>query len=459
MEDFLFKYLKYYESLPGYVKYPVGWLYSRIPSKLRYGNFYSEYNKRIKEFLACRTPEQVLCKQHQLLFDQVNKAIRTVPFYQRFKQVHKLEDFQQLPIVSKSDFLDNIEAFCSHDKELRLQVNSGGSSGTPFVFYLEKSKTRSKEKAHFNWFWGLWGYRPGAKILMLRGKPLPNNALYEIQSIKNCLNVSCYELTAENAPVVLKKISEFQPEFVHAYPSAVNVFLRCIGEKSGGYFDSVKALFLGSEFLDPAAKVRFENFFNAPACSWYGHTECALHAGAVPGNDSLLFFPFYGYFELLDDNNLPINEPGCSGRIVGTSFDNSAMPFIRYDTGDRGTLGEIINIGQIPCQTLQKVDGREQDIIFLSDSSCISLTSFIFGQHLRQFELIREMQLEQFEHGKILLRIVPLRTITEQDCRDIAIYLSNSVSGRLEISVELVDHIEKTVRGKHRFLIQHCKTI
>ena len=154
--------------------------------------------------------------QQEILFAEVNRSIKEIPFYQKFDPIKSLDGFHHLPIVSKTDYLKNIDMFCSSNVSRRLKVNTGGSSGTPLTFYLEKKKSRPKEKAFFDWFWGNWGYRPNSRILMLRGKPLAHNALYEYQSIKNCLNVSCYELTQGNAPVVLKEIQKFKPQFIHA---------------------------------------------------------------------------------------------------------------------------------------------------------------------------------------------------------------------------------------------------
>jgi len=458
MEDSLLQYLKYYEKLPQWIKYPAGILYSSLPPMVRYGTFYSNFRKRIDYFLHLPDHESMINAQQEILFAEVNRSIKEIPFYQQYDSVRCLDDFHRLPVVSKADYLKDISLFCSSNVSRRLKVNTGGSSGTPLTFYLEKKKSRPKEKAFFDWFWGNWGYRPNSRILMLRGKPLTHNALYEYQSIKNCLNVSCYELTPGNASTVLKEIQKFKPQFIHAYPSAVDVFVRCIGNAAQNCFSELKALFLGSEFLDHEEKNRFESFFQAPACAWYGHTECALLGGALPRDDRLLFFPFYGFFELLDDAGNVITQPGVTGRIVGTSFDNSVMPFIRYDTGDRGTLSEPVKLGNFFCPTLARIDGRAQDLIYLQDGAAVSLTAFIFGQHFKEFDLIREMQIEQRELGSIVLRIVPLNTLTEQNKQAIKDFLEASVSNRLKIQIETVKHIEKTLRGKHRFLIQHYHT-
>jgi phenylacetate-CoA ligase len=67
------------------------------------------------------------------------------------------------------------------------------------------------------------------------------------------------------------------------------------------------------------------------------------------------FEPLYGAAELIDDAGRPITEVGQEGRIVGTGFLSTGMPFIRYDTADRATLvepataanGQRLQLGQI----------------------------------------------------------------------------------------------------------------
>ena len=51
-------------------------------------------------------------------------------------------------------------------------------------------------------------------------------------------------------------------------------------------------------------------------------------------SDDCHIWPSYGYFELLGKDGNPVQTPGQSGEIVGTGFINTAVPFIRYRTGD-----------------------------------------------------------------------------------------------------------------------------
>ncbi len=458
MEDSLFRFLSTYRKLPVCLQSLIGNCYNRIPFSVRYGAFYPEYRRRIQAFeqAAGRGPAAVRQLQWELLAKNVNAAIADIPFYQRFAPIADWHDFEQLPVVGKQDYLARRDDFCRRgDRALFLESNTGGSSGTPMTFYLEKNRTRPKEYSHFHWFWGWWGFRPGAKVLMVRGKALAHNALVDRDPLKNCLNISCYELNKTNAAIAVAAIRKFQPEFIHAYPSALNNLMKCVGGGARDAFGSIRGIFLGSEYLYEDQRLQIEQFFHAPVCSWYGHSECAVLGGYLPGRHDFAFFPFYGYLELLDDAGNPVSTVGQSGRMVATSFDNGVMPFVRYDTGDRGTLGAPAEFHGIPMMTLQKIDGREQDVIYLNDGTAVPLTAFIFGQHLEQFSKLLELQLEQSKPGELLLRVVPLEPLGGPELAKLKDFLENSVSRKLKITVEPVEKLAKTVRGKHRFLIQH----
>jgi phenylacetate-CoA ligase len=293
---------------------------------------------------------------------------------------------------------------------------------------------------------------------MARGAPLKNNKLFESQALGNILSISCYELNNQNVDKVITAIKQFNPQFIHAYPSALRILTNCIKDPGRlGQDVQIKAAFLGSEGLSENDRKWFKRFYNTQVVNWYGHSECVLHGGNYPGSDEFYFYPFYGYTELLDEDNNQITEPGEIGRIVGTSFDNYAMPFIRYDTGDLGVLSSKKESPYgMSCVVMKRIEGRSQDIIYLNDKTRVTLTAFIFGQHLPQFSVIREMQLQQDEFGKLLIRLVTDSNWKSNDSESMKNTLTKSVSDKIKIDIHIVKQIPKTHRGKHRFLIQNC---
>ncbi len=461
IEDKIYLFLKNYNKLPFSVQKAIGKCYNFIPNSVRYGKFYNDYQTRIHYFNNSTTACEVKSKQLKLLFDIVNYAGINIPFYYEFPICNSIEDFKKLPIITKQELIQNKQLFIN--KKLSnyfLKVNTGGSTGAPLEFFIQKGVTRSKEAAHFEWYWKLFGYKTGSKMFAVRGSPLRNNALYQYQSIKNILNVSCYNIHKNNINIIINEINSFNPKFIWAYPSALKNLLSTIEETKSNLNINIRSIFVGSEYLSLLDKDKFSKYFNAKVVNWYGHSEYLIHGGYCNKNDLYHFYPFYGYIELLDDNGLEITEPGRTGKIVATGFDNKVMPFIRYDTGDFGTLSKYNKcVCGFKGTMLECIDGRQVDLIVLSDHTKVSLTAFIFGQHFAEFGKIIEFQIHQNKIGIIKIKLVTLKEFNNDDEKKLLTKMLSSVDNKLKISFEYVNQIEKTHRGKHRFFVNNIKKL
>jgi phenylacetate-CoA ligase len=454
MEDSLYRYLHVYNKLPHFIRRILGYLYSIIPRRIRYGSYYYVYQERQKFFNKLKIDESKK-EQEKLLLQQVNDAIQHIPFYKHYNICDSIEAFKNLPVINKQVIINSFNEFVNpNHKNQRLRTNTGGSSGTPLEFYLEKEVSRSKEKAHFDWYWSQFSYKPNDRILMLRGLPLSHNRLFEYRVMDNILNVTCYCLNESNISLIINEIKRFKPQFIHAYPSSLKIFTVLADSTIYKNVFNIKAIFFGSENLTDGDRKYFEQFYHSPVINWYGHTERLIHGGNCLYSSEFHFYPFYGYIELLDSNNQTIYQPGSEGRIVATGFDNKIMPFIRYDTGDTGILSE-----KTSCEcgfkgiTLKKITGRCQNIIILSDNTRVSLTAFIFGQHLEAFNRIMEMQVIQEKIGEIEIKIVKGPAYSSNDENSIIHTLRSSVNNKINIVMTYVDELTKTSRGKNKFFI------
>lgn len=457
VEDILYPFLKIYNSLPLSVRNIIGKVYRLLPNSLRYGRFYSAYYKRISIF---QNSNNGVSLSQNLLQNQVNYAIKNIPFYKQFEYIKSIEELKKIPVVDKETITRNPALFINSELKSRgLKSNTGGSSGTPFSFLIEKGITRSKEAAHFGWYWNQYGFNSGDKVLMIRGKSLQNNGNYEYQVIGNKLVVSCYNLNQSSLKEIYTEILKFKPKFIHAYPSSLLIFTKELQVylKNDSPDFRVDAIFLGSEYLFEHDEKLFNSFYKSNIITWYGHSECLIHGGKCNLSGDYHFYPFYGFLELIDKNGLVINEPNVEGRIVATGFDNNVMPLIRYDTGDLGVYSEknVCECG-FRGKSLSKIVGRGKDFIVLDDYTKVTLTAFIFGQHHVEFEKIKEIQIIQNVKGIIDLHLVPLNDFKVDDIINLKSRLENSVKkNMLCVNIRLVELIEKTHRGKHKILIQN----
>ena len=196
----------------------------------------------------------------------VNEAIKNIEFYKDYKNIESIKDFSNLPVVTKDIISKNRALFVNTRKRKSLlKANTGGSSGEPFTFYIHKGKTRSKERAHFDWYWSKYGYKNGKRVLMIRGRALRNNADLEYCAIDNKLIINCNNINKNAIENIYNKIIKFKPDFIHAYPSALLIFTKaCRAYLKIRTFESdIKAIFLGSEALSTFDINNFKKFYNS----------------------------------------------------------------------------------------------------------------------------------------------------------------------------------------------------
>lgn len=165
----------------------------------------------------------------------------------------------------------------------------------------------------------------------------------------------------------------------------------------------------------------------------------------------------YGLLELVDENGEIIEEPNKRGEIVCTGFDNFIMPFIRYRTGDYSSYSEI---EECQCgrkyRLLNGIEGRwTQEMFFGKTGNKISMTAL--NMHSDIFENVENYQFIQNSPGECVLRIVKLPQYKTSDEEAIRAELEKKFSNSISVDFEYVDCIDRTIRGKQRFIIQNIK--
>ena len=202
---------------------------------------------------------------------------------------------------------------------------------------------------------------------------------------------------------------------------------------------------------------KFREVFGCPILSHYGHSERVLMAASMPDDDRYFFWPQYGHFELLDADNRPVTQPGKLGFIVGTSFDNEVMPFVRYRTGD---LGDALGRAAIRC--CRAIPRASASSGACRNSSSAATTGWCrsprsASRTSRSSRSVEAIQYEQERPGQVVLKVVAetaAHARTSASASRAAVAAQDA--GRLRRAKWCrSSHIARTPRGKARMLVQH----
>jgi phenylacetate-CoA ligase len=447
------------------IKYTYGTAYRAIPLRFRYRKvFWDTYNFLQESQWWSR--EKLEEYQMQQLNNLLHHAYENVPYYRRVfderglkpGHIHDLDDLRKLPYLTKEIIQENLQQLVAsnYSKSQLRYGTTGGTSGIPMRFVLEKGVTDSKEQAFISALWKRVGFTIGDSCVIMRGDIVPGASegkYWKYDPVSRYLYLSSYHMTDKSLPKYISTIRDFKPRYIQAYPSAITILARFMKETQVEFFRNVKALLCGSENLYPWQRELLEEVFRCKVYSWYGHSEKAALAGQCERTNYYHIQLEYGIMELIGKDATPVTADDEMGEIVATGFNNFAMPLIRYRTKDLAVpTNENCDCGR-EYPLLKSIEGRTQDFLVSKEGNLVPLIGArsLISKSSRH---VKEAQYYQDKPGKVLLHIVQKRGFTDKDETAIKNSFYTRYGTDLTLDITFVDDIPRTQRGKYRFLIQ-----
>jgi len=391
-----------FKNIPPYIGIKI----NKIPYTYRpgLGKIYKQQKKEIALFNSFSAEERQL-----FIFEKIKKivtfAYNNIYAYKEIydksgfnpRELERFTDINKIPIVDKSILNQYSLEERSSNITSKYIVNTGGSSGTPFGFYIEPS-SMGHEWAHMHTIWEKFNYKPSDLKMGFGGRSSVKDYV-DYDAIRNTFAVDIYADYQKVAVKLKKLLKKYTIKYLHGYLSSIYDFATYCKENDPELREllskNLVGAFLGSEFPYSHYRKEIEEIFGIDTVSWYGHTErCIL---AYEKKEKFVYEPFhtYGYTEIIDNNGIY--------ELIGTSYYNFASPLIRYNTND------IITEPIIPDSIIKSFkikEGRSGEFVLDKDNKKISLTGFIFGRHHEIFNYSKFIQVKQIIPGKIEIHYV-----------------------------------------------------
>jgi len=459
------------ETLPPGVRETLESAVAFVPRPLLYGARFRAVRAEIaREDLL--PAEQLRAAQDARVRDLVAWCYERVPYYRRVmdergvkpEHVRGARDLPLLPLLDRATALAHIDELLARGVPAREReiVSTSGTSGAPMRLWIERARS-STEWAYMTAQWGRVGYRPGDRRVVLRATEVKGAAqgrLHEFHPLLDELILSTFHLTAETLPRFLARIEAFGPAFFHAYPSSAEALAALVMELPAERRPRFRALLVGSENLYPAQRARLEAAFGCPVFAWYGHSEKCLLGGGCERSRDYHMFPGYGVVELVEENGEPVG-PGGEGTIVGTGFMNRVMPFLRYATDDRGTwaadsgplgVGAACACGRAHPRLAMIEGHRTGERLFGAGGETVTMTALT--THADLFEHVRRYRFRQDTPGAATILVVPGPGFHSEEGASVAREFGRHTGDVIRFTIELVDDLPLTTRGKFKFVEQ-----
>ena len=145
---------------------------------------------------------------------------------------------------------------------------------------------------------------------------------------------------------------------------------------------------------------------------------------------------------------LPSRE---KGEIVITHLSTGEFPFVRYRTGDVGSLSE----DTCPCgrglPLLAEIEGRSTDFVKAADGTVLHGLALIYV--LREIPEVERFKIIQESITCITVQLVTSVSDTEQLEKTVAEQFRHRLGDSLVITFDYVSEIEREASGKFRYVI------
>ena len=397
----------------------------------------------------------------------VTHAYETCPYYrEKFLNIgatpddfQSIEDFKRFPTIAKEEIQENKETLISskYSKSRLIKDMTGGSTGSPLVFYYEQDRRESREAASFRHDrWAGWDI--GSRRAIIWGAPqdikITGNVIGKLKAqlrwwiIDRSLILDAACLDEATMHAFARKLIHYKPTVIQAYANTLGLFARYLNSENIKGI-TPKGIICSAEVLTAENRSMIENTFNSPVYNRYGSrefgviaSECSQHEGMHINAENL-------FVEVLPQNGTN-NEQ--EGEIAVTDLKNMAMPLIRYKIKDMGRLKNE------PCSCsrglplMELTGGRVTDFLTASNGSKISgivVATYV----ITNIPGIKQIQFLQTEYGAVTVNLVKGIGWTSLSHGDLIARIHQYLGKDMQIKIVEQEHIPHEKSGKYRFSI------
>jgi len=440
--------------------------YGRLLERERYSGRYVEFHDMLaKTEWASRT--ELEAYQDERLRAVVAHAYEHVPFYRkRFDEIRlkpsdirNRHDLPKIPLLTRADIrthFDDLRSRAFSDREAR-SGHTSGTTGTPLSVAYDRDTvwmTYAVFDRHYRWAGCRMGH-DGDRVAVARGNvivPLDRKTapFWRFNRRQNQLLLSSFHMSKDNLPAYFEALSSFGPAVLDGYPSTLYLLAKYL--QSRGETFPLRAAITSSETLYDFQRETIERSFACRVFDYYALAERVIFSHECDKHQGHHVAMEYGIAEVVDDKANPVPR-GTTGKLVGTSLHNLAMPLIRYVTNDMSALRD----GTCACgrclELMEDVTTKAEDVLTLRDGRLISPS--VLTHPFKPLDCIEGSQIVQTSLDEVTVKIVPGQAYTPAHTHHLITELKSRLGAGVNIDVQMVDRLESSANGKFKWVVSH----
>lgn len=388
---------------------------------------------------------------------------RHVPYYralfarQRFDpaRVTSTADLAALPLLTKSSIRANVDALKSDTAGPLKRSNTGGSSGEPLIFFVGRSRVSHDVAAKWRatrWF----DVDIGDPEIVVWGSPVELSGQDRVRRMRDRLLrtelLPAFEMSPAALDRFVARIRAVRPRMLFGYPSALAHIARHAQTRDRRMDDlGIRVAFVTSERLYPDQRAAIGRVFGCRVANGYGGRDAGFIAHECPAGGMHISAEDL-VVEIVDAAGVSL-PPGREGEIVVTHLATPEFPFVRYRTGDVGTL----DAGTCPCgrglPRLGAIQGRTTDFVHAADGKVMHGLALIYT--VRDLAGVEQFKIIQHDLARTEVQLVVGPAFAPDSERRIVREFKARLGQGVAIEVTRVPAIAPERSGKYRYVVSH----
>lgn len=403
---------------------------------------------------------------HNLQYRRLRKlllhAYACCPFYRkRFdaagfhpSDLKSMADLRVLLPLEKVDIQRHLDDLIAQGwpKDDLIRNQTGGSTGTPIVFYLSRDRKCSRAAAtirHNRWA----GYDVGDSAAVLWGAPRDRpedgwRSRLRGWALAEPFWLDAGRLDEQQLHDFRRELLQRRPGILQAYARAIVLFARWLDSR-GLEVPRPRGIITSAEVLEDSDRAMIERVFGCRVFNRYGCREVSVIASECEAHQGMHVMAEGLYVEIETPRGPA--QPGEVGSVLITDLLNYAMPLIRYRIGDMAALASCECVCGRHLPRLEKVAGRVTDFLVGQGGRLVSgvfLATYVVAQR----PSLGQVQILQDRVGEVTYRVRPgvgYDAVADGD------YLERATREHLgaesSCAIEVVDELPVTASGKFAF--------
>lgn len=367
---------------------------------------------------------------------------------------HALSDW---PLLSKESVRDHPHSFVRSGL-FNARASTGGTTGLPLRLLRSPESVVAEQVCQDQALIGL-GLNPRkARLAILRAddvkSPSDLDPPYWVHALGGRrLILSSNHLSQRTLPCYVDAIRRFAPDLLWVYPTPLESLCGLL--QSARMELPVPRVMSSSEVLQSEVWSLAVRTLGCAVVDRYGQAERVACAHAFEPT-AYRFVPGYSHVELIPHSE---QESDVMYEIVGTSLWNTAMPLVRYRTGDLLRLPRHYGAREIRevaegIRPFEGVIGRVNDVLLAPDGAGV-LTGI---NHLpRGVSHLLRLQVVQERPDLVILRASTAPSFSAEDSAQLLRNARLKLPETIAVRLELNGAFHRTAAGKTPYVVHGPK--